>query len=473
MPDQTVNTAQLFKAIHTALRSWNNPVIPKADPLAALQITQRKVSRLTQWPDRVVTHQAVQQVILDGLAELRRKEQENAELLNLRFIERKTILQVAHRLHLSPDQINRRQRTAITQLTEILLAREEALREQRSAHIFSRLPPQTCTHLLGRYQSLETLHHQLLQAAPPWVLALVGMGGIGKTALAHTLVRQLVPLFHFHDIAWLYEAQQGCVNPGSNTETSPQALIDRLIARAMPNPMAESGQFNALRLALKGRPHLIVVDGLAGKADHEAVFSQLLELAEPSKFLVTCRHWPPAHLPVFSLPLGELSRDDAALLLQQHAKSTGKDDLAEVLAEHAHQVYQVVGGNPAALKLVTALSGTFSPLRVLKSLRYGHEGKVERLYRHIYQRDWLSLGSAARELLQAMASLSVAPIQPEKLQAINGVESSQIDAAIQELVSRSLLEVCGPVASPAYHLPQLTKTFLNTKLAEQLMQPTL
>jgi hypothetical protein len=142
----------------------------------------------------------------------------------------------------------------------------------------------------------------------------------------------------------------------------------------------------------------------------------------------------------------------------------GLTDLSAITLADAKAIYDRVGGNPLALKLVVSLAAVQPLAHILKDLEQIHPGAVEDLYRHIYWKAWRSLSPAAQTLLQAMPLITDAGALPEQLQALSGLSEMELWPSISELWSRSLLEIRGALHEKRYSIHRLTETFLRTEI---------
>jgi len=66
-----------------------------------------------------------------------------------------------------------------------------------------RLPPPGYDQLFGVEPLRAQIAAQLTAPGPPWIVAVEGMGGIGKTALADISARRLMTTGRFAELAWI------------------------------------------------------------------------------------------------------------------------------------------------------------------------------------------------------------------------------------------------------------------------------
>jgi hypothetical protein len=303
----------------------------------------------------------------------------------------------------------------------------------------------------------------------PLATGLGGIGGIGKTALADAAAREVIRRFHFEQVIWLRAA-------GSRADSAPASAAPRFehlllqLAEALwPNPAgsgAPTESAQRLRQALKAQPYLIIVDNLETQADLAYLSEQFGAWAAPSKFLFTSRARLAGNASVFALSLDELPVEAALALLRHQAHVVGQADLALAPAAQLEPIYQVVGGNPLALRLVIGLT-LIQPLpQILSDLRKSRPGEIESLYRHVYWKAWQALTLPARALLQAMPLIAEPGALPTQLCAISQLTEEHLWSAITELATRSLLEVRGTAWERRYGIHRLTETFLRTDIIQ-------
>lgn len=451
----------LHTGIQAALHAWRDLAGDAANLLEELLLVQLERASMSSSP--TTRRLATNQVLMQGLDMLKQQNPVGADILSLRFMDEETVLMVARKLDLSEDQVKRRQREAITDLTGVIWEQETAVRQQRAHQLQAQLMPADYTHLFGIEASSQQLLTHLQQSASPWVIAVVGIGGIGKTALADQVTRQIIPHFIYEQVIWVQVDPAESHPPDETYAQLLAQLAEKLNLRLSPQATGEQ-RHNQLRQMLKSSPYLIVIDNLESGADVAFMVDRLNDLANPSKFLLTSRVRPPVSASVLSLALAEMPLADSATFIRHQAQTIGLPDLAAAPPEELQRIYEVTGGNPLAIKLVVGLTAVYPLPRILADLKEARSQEIEQLYRRIYWQAWHSLSPHSQTLLEMMPMTAAIGATPEQLQAMSQLDESKLWSAIGELVNRSLLELRGNAWERRYTIHRLTESFLYTEI---------
>lgn len=338
--------------------------------------------------------------------------------------------------------------------------------------VLERLDPLPDQKLFGVDKAMNAVMGAINANDQSWLVSIEGIGGLGKTTLANAVVKEFinesdeVVELPFVDMAWVSAKQEEYLpDRGVQTTGKPaldeESLMDQLLAQLADGPYP-TGNVQEKRLALtqllKEKTTLIVVDNLETAIDYQALLPLMRHLANPSKFLITSRVTLSGQGDVFCYSLAELAQADALAFLRHEATSRGMTNLIAATDDQLGQIYETVGGNPLALKLVLGQM-QFLPLdQLLSSLRQADSDRTDQLYTYIYWQAWQMLDAHSRHLLLCL------PIVPKatfaQLREISGLSLDQLQPAIMKLRDVSLIEVSGDLDEPRYRLHRLTETFL-------------
>jgi WD40 repeat protein len=207
---------------------------------------------------------------------------------------------------------------------------------------------------IGRDEELALLRNRVL-AERRGVVAILGMGGIGKTSLAARLAREVVS--RFERVYW-----RSLRNAPSSGEWLAGA-IGFLSDHQLVPPPSESEQLTTLLQLLRERPSLLVLDNFetlleAGPNERRyrtdsAGYGRVVEVVgegrHQSCLVLTSREAPPelsilGGSAAFALELGGMRAHEGAALLAHEQLVGNSQDFADLIARF--------GGNVLALKLV-------------------------------------------------------------------------------------------------------------------------
>jgi len=448
--------------IHLALRSWHSQ---KAEAVLENLFLARQIGMERQGATaRLVSNQ----VLLNGINRLRQADEGAADILQARFLDLETAQAVGFRRNLSEDIIFQRQRAALEQLAEVIWDQEQALVKQRRGCIEARLESPTYTKLFGVAEKLAEIRALVEADAEPALLALEGMGGLGKTSLADALARQLASSACFDEIGWV-SARRRLFHLSGETDdlnTRPDLtlaeLVEALIEQFDLDGLAHASDAEKLlgvKDFLKSHPCLVIVDNLETAAGYSALVSQLTGLAHPSKFLITTRYSLRDVSGVYIMPLKQLARADALALIRYEAKTRGLPELGAAPESELEPIYTVTGGNPLAIKLLVGQVHSLSLSAALARFNDVKGKPVDDLLDFLYAAAWQALDAKQRRVLQAMLLVADAG-RLEQIAAAAELSVDEAAACLHRLTGLSLVTVSGGLHEKRYSLHQLAQAFV-------------
>lgn len=455
-----------YKEVQAALKAWRNP-----SPHALLeQLLLVQEAREEGPSDGALPTQrlATNQVLLRALDWLQQDDPQADAILRRHYLDREIMQQIANERGADIHTANRQQKEAIQKLLTILTAQERKCRWDRLRDQEARLPHPTPETLFGVATARAAITQALVSSSAPWIVAICGLGGIGKTALADTVMRDVIRTFHFRRSLWTE------VRPTSMSglAPAPEQVTEQLITDLShslgdaPATAAYQAHWQHVQQRLKQWPTLVVIDNLEEPAEVNHLVEALAGLANPSRFLLTSRY-PPADVRGVDVhQLDELDEASAFELVRHVARQTKQSALDKASPAELRPIFQLTGGNPLALRLVVGLALTMPLDAVLADLPQAKVDKTEAMYHRIYWRAWQALRPEARRLLKSMPMAGASGASFETIQAATGLDPTVLWGVIHDLVARSLLLVKGDAWRKRYAIHRLTESFLLTEIAQ-------
>lgn len=404
-----------------------------------------------------------------GLALLRTVSPEAEELLRERFEHRRDVLAVANRLNVSESSIYYRQRQGINQLTDILNNLEESSGISWRERMINRLDLPSYSKLVGVEDARQSLLEALTPDSGHYIISIDGLGGMGKTALADQVTRDAIELMQFDEIAWTTAKQTHLsslgrlkVESGRPSLTFP-LLIDKL-ADQFEIPMNSfNSQLQRQKITkqyLQERACLVVIDNLETVADYRSLLPSLRKWQNPSKFLLTSRFRLLDEPDVFSLSQKELTVEGAFELIRLEARRTGFTSLTNADESELKPIYEAVGGNPLALKLIVGQLKFRSLPRVLSRFDQSTDENRDELFEYIYREIWETLQDDSKMTLLALTQAGATGFTFEHLVNVSGLPEHVVDNCLEKLILLSLVDIGGNLIERRYRLHRLTEVFL-------------
>lgn len=409
-------------------------------------------------------------VLSFGLDQLQKASPEAEELLRERFENRRDVLTVANRLNISESTLYYRQRQAISHLTEILNQQESLVSAEWRNKMESRLSIPSYEALVGIEEAEDALKNALHLENEQFIVSIDGIGGLGKTALADYLSRQMIQTTRFDEIAWVTAKHTHLsmlgrlqIESGRPALTLP-LLIERLCTQFGLNENPNLTHLQRQRLLyrfIKERRCLIVIDNLETVADYQTLIPELKKWQNPSKFLLTSRIRLLSEPGIFSYSHKELNQQSALKLVRQEAKRGGFKDLTNAPDEEIVKIYDIVGGNPLALKLIIGQLRFYSLANVLERFAAKQPTETnEGIFEYIFREIWESLDNQSKTVLVSLTQAGESGFTLDHLVAVSELSETAVYNSLTGLIVSSLVDITGTLLERRYRLHRLTEIFL-------------
>ncbi|MCB9076517.1 MAG: AAA family ATPase [Anaerolineaceae bacterium] len=457
--------SELEEMLYEAFRQYRQ-VPPPASPLEELQLFKEAGMA---GRDR----QTINQFLNSVVEQLGMKYTESAVILSRRFFDSEKMRTIANSLNISEATGYRRQNEAIQRAATTLRQQELAIRQAYQARLEARLERPTYSQLIGFDHHVAALIDLLNRPSPPWLIAIEGYGGIGKTSLAHRVARQAIQQQSFNDFGWVsartvqFEPSGQMVSVTGPALTTPELvsqLLTQLVPDIDPNRYSQEEARQRLRHRLKQERHLLVVDNLETVEDVKTLLPLLSDLANPTKFLLTSRQRLASAADIYHFPLSELNPAETLDLIRHEIAWRNLKPLRAAPAASLAKVYQVVGGNPLAVRLVIGQTHVFTLDAILDDLMAARSQTVDDLYTFIYWHAWHALDEPTQQLLLAMPLVADHGETLDGLAEVSGLEAAVVRRALEQLVNMNLVNSLGDHARRAYTIHNLTRSFLQEQV---------
>jgi len=339
-----------------------------------------------------------------------------------------------------------------------------------------RLEPPTYTQLFGIERSQAQIAALLTASVPPWIVAIEGMGGIGKTALGDSVSRHLMKSGAFADLAWVSARPtafgfDGIVRPATrpvlSVEEAERAIAVQILGAEVATellPPTERRQMLLQRLA--SAPHLVVIDNLESLSDVEDLLPLLQRLAKPTKFLLTSRQRTPGGGTVYHFPAPALNEADSLALIRHEAATGNLPHVAQASDAELRPLYAVLGGNPLALRLSVGQLHVRDLAQLVDDWRQATSQDIEALYTFIYRAAWETLEEECRHALLAMPMAAKQGGRVALLAATIGSDESAVAAALERLATLNLVDMHGTLHDRRFSIHSLTRSFLHKQVVD-------
>lgn len=452
------------QAVHDVLKQWHL----EGGDSSPLQGTFLFRQLYSQGADS--GHQVGNRLLLQALQLLEEQFPQEALLLRRSYVNNELDRTLVQDLNIGESTLYRRKDAAVARLTQIVVEMEQAAVEAYRSTMLDRIESASYTHLVGIETHLARLSPVFTSQDSPWLVAFSGMGGIGKTTLAHALVRTLIEEGTVEELGWVTARTQAFhygvgIAPVEKPTLTTEALFGALAAQLLGDANLTPEQAEpVLRRRLKERPHLIVIDNLETLEDTQELLQMLQQLMNPTRFLLTSRASLYAEPNVFAYPVPELSMEHVLAFIRQEARLRNLTPVVDADDQALQPIYETVGGNPLAIRLVVGQLHVHALDTVLDNLQQARGQKSEALYTYIYRHAWEQLDELSRRALLAMQLVTSFGATAAQLGEISRIEPDDLVDALERLAQLSLIDSSRSLNERRYTIHGLTRTFLREQV---------
>lgn len=471
MQVQATPPPSLKKHVKKALELWHTPNTGKS-PLEHLHLFRASLHK-THLNHRAITND----MLFTGIEWLTQKEAECAAYLQERFLDETSIVAIAQKRNMGQTGVYTLQKLAIEWLASVVWDMESEARQAHTLQMLNRLEPSSYHHLVGVKAHQDHLLEKLSLHDSPYILSITGIGGIGKTSLADSIVRRVIAEGLFSEVGWVTARQQklnlmaqiesvSAYQPNAQTT---EAIVRELCQQLMPDLLLPTNfsvqeASNALQKHLYQSPHLIVIDNLETVDDLHALLPLLQQLANPSKFLLTSRENLHSEANLYHYAVPTLNETDSLQLVRQEAVLRSLTHIAQSTDDQLHPIYATVGGNPLALRLVVGLAHYERIDDILLDLTEAHNDTADKLYTYIYRQAWDKLQLPDQQVLLTMLAIQPGGDTLDVIVQFSGLPLRDVRSSLKQLCRLNLVNThtrkVDDAHEPYYSIHSLTRSFL-------------
>lgn len=335
----------------------------------------------------------------------------------------------------------------------------------------SNLPPKPFSRLIGREAYVDEIMHAL-HDPDHFILAIEGIGGVGKTALAIEIAEQCLTSHIFDVVIWQRASKFDLSTSGAIKESQAFAFDDLLVSIAMQLGLGELLQVSSaerehtIRALMGSTRALLVLDGL--DIAQEDIIDRLIWLLNPSKALLTSRHRFDGN--IYTIDLKGLTTEESLTLVRQEAGEKGLDCVLGASSSELVRIAHASAFLPLALKFAVNALSYLSVEAVVQRLLAAQSTEISDLYGFLFAQAWQITSATGKQVLIALSAFSQsASASLVAIEVVSNLDRSVVLQSLDELYRLSLVEKDESTIKESlrYYLHPFTHRFIATVVMKE------
>jgi hypothetical protein len=318
---------------------------------------------------------------------------------------------------------------------------------------------------IGRRAIIDEVKQTLDSRHP--VVALDGLGGVGKTAVAIQAVRELYQEKKYYFIVSLSAKSKvwlGYVQPRQATFASLHGLLLEMsdVFRDIPKTNDLAVLKRAVLSFMEGMDGLILIDNLEEVDDPGVLRFLSREIPDPVKVLITSRI--DKNLGALTISVPAMTAQEAEDLLRSELDRLG----CEIRAgeeKFFREILAVVGGVPLAIKWAAQIASDNQSLKDAAATLRGRGSGKQELLSFCFKTMYDALSDTAKDAARLIPYLG-AEWNPMCLHILLDQPIDVVKMSIHEISDRGIIFAVDDNHRGGYSLLPLTKDFLSNKWNE-------
>lgn len=341
-----------------------------------------------------------------------------------------------------------------------------------------RLPDKRYSRLVGREAEIKECLDALRNPNEKRFVGLIGMGGVGKSALAREVVERIRHEDLFSSFLWLTAKQQALdldEEISSEQQVSYNTLLIRLISwLGLTSKLREekilANREAAVQKALIDMSVLVILDNLETAENQEEIvqkFSNLFKTTSCRVILTSREEWKQTKHSIKRVALKGLQENDAIYLMREIAQDTKSKRGAEASETSLRKIARAVGYMPLALKISVGLLDNIDLAVLLKELEKLGSETIKNMYEYLFANTWRTLSNNQKKILIAISTFDEDEgVSAKHLRRTMVVPETEFADVVERLTQVSMIEVVGRIESTRYTLHPLTLNFIRLQIAQ-------